>query len=86
VTSAPGRNRNNRKGPMFLTIEVTKDDHDFKAHCVELDVDVRSDSSERAIEKLKKVIDFYITTAREEDPLETDIVKKLEDLTNERIH
>ncbi len=74
------------KGTMFLTIEVTKDIHDFKAHCVELDVDVRSDSSERAIEKLKKVIDFYITTAREEETLELRAPNTIEDLANEKIH
>lgn len=71
---------------MFLTIEVTKDDNSYNARCVELDVDVRSDTSEHAIEKLKKVIDFYISTAREEDEIPVSAQTKKTDLTNEQIH
>ncbi len=71
---------------MFLTIEVTKESDSFNARCVELDVDVHSDTSEHAIEKLKKVIDFYISTAREEDETAPPLSMKKIDTTNEIVH
>jgi predicted RNase H-like HicB family nuclease len=71
---------------MFLTIEVTKEENCYNARCVELDVDVRSDTSEHAIEKLKKVIDFYISTAREEDEPAASAQAKKTDISNEEVH
>lgn len=52
---------------MFLTIEVSKEEGHYKAYCVELDVAASGVTSEKAIAKLKKIIDFYLSTANESD-------------------
>ena len=51
---------------MFLTIEISKSEEAFNARCVELEINTSADTAEKAMEKLKKIIDFYMSTARED--------------------
>jgi hypothetical protein len=51
---------------MFLTIEISKGCEQYNAKCVELEINTTAPTAERAMEKLKKIIDFYISTAKED--------------------
>ena len=50
---------------MFLTVEITKSDDGYKVRCSELNLEATGPTSEKALTKLKKIIDFYMVTARE---------------------
>jgi hypothetical protein len=50
---------------MFLTVEITKADDEYKVRCSELNLEATGPTSEKALAKLKKIIDFYMVTARE---------------------
>ena len=50
---------------MFLTVEITKSDDEYKVRCSELNLEASGPTSEKALAKLKKIIDFYMVTARE---------------------
>lgn len=52
---------------MFLTIEISRDDVLYNARCVELDVSAEGTTSDKAMAKLKKIISFYISTAKEDE-------------------
>jgi predicted RNase H-like HicB family nuclease len=51
---------------MFLTIEISKSDEIYNARCVELEIKTTADTAEKAMDKLKKIIDFYMAAARED--------------------
>lgn len=48
---------------MVLTIEVIKKEQKFIAKCKELDIYSYGASSEKAVQRLKKVIAFYVQSA-----------------------
>ncbi len=50
---------------MVLTIEVFKEKNEYIAKCKELNVYSYGDSSEKAVERLHKIIYFYLQTADE---------------------
>jgi predicted RNase H-like HicB family nuclease len=51
---------------MFLTIEISKSDEIYNARCVELEIKTTADTAEKAMDKLKKIIDFYMAAARDD--------------------
>ncbi len=65
---------------MIFTIEVFKKDNEFVAKCNELNIYTYGKNDKNAIERLRKVINFYIESAAEYLSLEDDnnkiIIKK----------
>ena len=58
---------------MFFTVEISKADDEYKVRCTELNLEATGPTSEKAMVKLKSIIDFYMATAKEgTGPAETD--------------
>jgi len=60
---------------MTLTIEVFKQDASFIAKCRELDIYSYGSTSDDAVERLKKVITFYVKSVGDYIDEETNEVK-----------
>ena len=60
---------------MFLTIEISRSDEAYNARCVELEINTTASTAEKAMEKLKKIIDFYMATAREDIAPSRNVLK-----------
>ncbi len=59
---------------MLLTIEVFKEESEYIAKCKELNVFSYGKSSEKAVKRLHKVINFYLQSATEYlDPISNEI-------------
>lgn len=65
-----------KRGPMVFTIEIVRDEKQFIAKCKELNVYSYGPSSEKAVQRLKKVISFYIQSAAEYLDVDSSEVKK----------
>lgn len=50
---------------MFFTIEISRLGTDYKVRCAELDIEASAATTEEAMTRLKKIIDFTMATARE---------------------
>lgn len=50
---------------MFFTIEIAKAGEVYKVRCPELQVEATGATSEEAVTRLKRIIDFTVTTAAE---------------------
>jgi predicted RNase H-like HicB family nuclease len=50
---------------MLLTIEVFKEKNEYVAKCKELNIYSYARSSEKAVQRLEKIINFYIQSAYE---------------------
>jgi predicted RNase H-like HicB family nuclease len=61
---------------MVFTIEIVKDEKQFIAKCKELNVYSYGSSSEKAVQRLKKVISFYIQSAAEYLDVDSPEAKK----------
>ncbi len=67
---------------MTLTIEIFKEDPYFVAKCKELDIYSYGETSDNAVERLKKVISFYIQSVGDYMDEDTSKIKdqiKVED-------
>ena len=60
---------------MVLTIEVFKKQKRFVAKCKELDIYSYGASSEKAVQRIKKVIAFYVQSAGEYLDENTEVKK-----------
>ncbi|MDD5066129.1 MAG: hypothetical protein PHF84_03685 [bacterium] len=61
---------------MVFTIEILKNEKQFIAKCKELNVYSYGNSSDKAVQRLKKVISFYIQSASEYLNLDNAEIKK----------
>lgn len=61
---------------MILTIEILKKDTSFVAKCKELNIYSYGQTSEKAVQRLKKVIKFYIQSAGEYIDEDTKDIKQ----------
>ncbi len=50
---------------MYLSIEISRENDNFIAHCSELNITGSGPSYEKAIERLKSIIYFYMHSAEE---------------------
>lgn len=61
---------------MVFTIEIVKNQEEFIAKCKELNIYSYGDSSEKAVQRLKKVIGFYVQAACDYLDVDTADVKR----------
>ncbi len=61
---------------MVFTIEIVKNNQEFIAKCKELNIFSYGHSSEKAVQRLKKVIGFYVQAACDYLDVDTAEVKK----------
>ena len=60
---------------MYFTIEISQIQNSFIARCAELDISGYGSSKDEAVERLKRIINFYVQSADEMVPADSSEVQ-----------